>query len=683
MSIARRRGWAVRPSVLTLEDRSVPAVTAAYAVTNDWGSGFQAEVRLANTGPAAVPFTSLSFALPAVVSSLWDAKVTSKSGNQYTVTNAGWNAAVPAGGSVSFGFVASPGRAAAATGFVFNGVALGATSPPPVSPPPASPPPASPPPASPPPATTGSAVAFKSAGDWGSGMTGEITVKNTGATAVTNWSLAFTLPGTIDAMWNAKVVGRAGTRYVVAPEDWAKTIPAGGSVTIGFNSSPGGIAATDFAFTPAGGTSPPPVSPPPPAAANRAPVAAADSTAAVAGQLVTVSVLMNDSDPDGDPLRVTGVGRPMNGTAVVNADNTVSYTPNAGFTGTDSFTYVVSDGRGGTATGTVTVGVSAPAPPAAPSAWPSRVFAPYVDSTLYPLYDFVSAARTTGSKYFTLAFVTADPSNRPAWGGYAEYAVTGTEFDVNMRARINQLRALGGDVAVSFGGAAGRELGEMITDVNALAAAYRSVIQAYNLTHIDFDIEGAAAAHKSSIDRRWEAVAILQREAAAAGRELNVRLTLPVLPTGLTPDGVYVVTSAKARGVRVDNVNVMAMDYGGSAAPNPQGRMGDYAIQAGTSLFNQLTAIYGTTTTEAQRWKMVGLTPMIGMNDVQTEVFDQQEAREVAAWARSKDIGYLGFWSLNRDRQNAAGAINYVDLFSSSVVQTPFEFTGIFAPFSG
>ena len=678
MSIARRN-WPTRLCVVPLEDRSVPAVLAAYTVTNDWGSGFQADVRLSNTGPTAVPFNTLSFTLPAAVSSIWDAKITARSGNQYTVTNPGWNATVPAGGSVSFGFVAAPGKVAAASGFVFNGVALGGTT----SPPPVSPPPVSPPPTSPPPATSGSAVSFRSTSDWGSGMGGELTIRNTGSTAITNWSLAFTLPGSIDSIWNASVAGRVGNRYVIAPADWSKTIPAGGVVTVGFNASPGGIAATDFLFTPTGGgtTSPPPVSPPP--ATNRAPVANADATSAVTGQPVVVSVLLNDSDADGDALRVTAVGRPANGTAAANADGTVTYTPNAGFTGTDSFTYTVSDGKGGSATGTVTVGVSAPPAPAPASSWPAQVFAPYVDSTLYPLYDFVSAARTTGSKYFTLAFITADPASRPAWGGYAEYAVTGTEFDLNMRTKINTLRSLGGDVAVSFGGAAGRELAETITDVNQLAAAYRSVIQAYGLTHIDFDIEGAAAAHKASIDRRWEAVAILQREAAAAGKELNVRLTLPVLPTGLTPDGVYVVTSAKARGVRVDNVNVMAMDYGDSAAPNPGGKMGDYAIQAATSLFNQLTAIYGTTTTEAQRWAMVGVTPMIGMNDVQTEIFDQQEARELVAWADARGVGYLGFWSLNRDRQNAAGRINYVDLFSSSVVQTPFEFTGIFAPFTG
>jgi hypothetical protein len=306
-----------------------------------------------------------------------------------------------------------------------------------------------------------------------------------------------------------------------------------------------------------------------------------------------------------------------------------------------------------------------------------------VDATLWPYYDFVAAARTSGVRYFTLAFVQSDTQGNPTWGGYASLPANGTETEIGLAAKVTALRALGGDVAVSFGGAAGTELAEKLTDVNALANAYRTVINAYNLTHIDFDIEGAAVAHKPSIDRRSQAIALLQREAAAAGKELHVRFTLPVLPSGLTPDGVYVLQSAKQYGVRVDMVNVMTMNYGSSAAPNPQGRLAEYAIEAATSLFGQLTAVFGGTTTEAQRWRMIGLTPMIGMNDLQTEIFDQQEARELAAWAEQRDIGLLSMWSINRDYQHPNGVLNYVDLKSSSLLQSPLEFCGIFNTFTG
>ena len=68
-------------------------------------------------------------------------------------------------------------------------------------------------------------------------------------------------------------------------------------------------------------------------------------------------MLANDSDPDGDPLTVTGVTDPPNGTATINPDNTVTYRPECGFLGTDTFTYTIDDGQGGTDTGVVTVRV--------------------------------------------------------------------------------------------------------------------------------------------------------------------------------------------------------------------------------------------------------------------------------------------------------------------------------------
>jgi len=92
---------------------------------------------------------------------------------------------------------------------------------------------------------------------------------------------------------------------------------------------------------------------------NVAPVAQDDTLVTDAGVAGTVAVLANDSDADGGTLAVTAVTQGANGTVVINADGTVTYTPNAGFAGTDSFTYEVSDGQGGTATGTVTVTVNA------------------------------------------------------------------------------------------------------------------------------------------------------------------------------------------------------------------------------------------------------------------------------------------------------------------------------------
>ncbi len=93
------------------------------------------------------------------------------------------------------------------------------------------------------------------------------------------------------------------------------------------------------------------------AAVNDAPNAAPDSGATREGVAVILSVLANDSDVEGGTLTVTAAGTPANGSAVLLAGNTIRYTPGANFTGTDTFTYTVSDGQGGTSTGQVTVAV--------------------------------------------------------------------------------------------------------------------------------------------------------------------------------------------------------------------------------------------------------------------------------------------------------------------------------------
>ena len=98
------------------------------------------------------------------------------------------------------------------------------------------------------------------------------------------------------------------------------------------------------------------------APANDPPAAIDDTANTDAETPVTVNVLINDSDIDADSLTVDAVTQGVNGSVTNNGDGTVTYTPNPGFaSGTDSFTYSVSDGNGGTDTATVTVGVTDPA----------------------------------------------------------------------------------------------------------------------------------------------------------------------------------------------------------------------------------------------------------------------------------------------------------------------------------
>ncbi|MEZ5644406.1 MAG: Ig-like domain-containing protein [Burkholderiaceae bacterium] len=92
---------------------------------------------------------------------------------------------------------------------------------------------------------------------------------------------------------------------------------------------------------------------------NDAPVAVDDAVSTDEDTPVTVAVLPNDTDVDGDTLTVTSVTQGTNGTVAIDpvSGNPV-YTPNADFVGTDTFTYTISDGNGGTDTATVTVTIN-------------------------------------------------------------------------------------------------------------------------------------------------------------------------------------------------------------------------------------------------------------------------------------------------------------------------------------
>ncbi|WP_370192055.1 chitinase [Streptacidiphilus sp. MAP5-52] len=256
----------------------------------------------------------------------------------------------------------------------------------------------------------------------------------------------------------------------------------------------------------------------------------------------------------------------------------------------------------------------------------------------------------------------------PEWAG-----VTAVN-DPTTSANIAALRAAGGDVRVSFGGENGTEIAANCSSPSTLAAAYQSVINQYQLTHIDFDIEGGAIADTATIDRRNQALAILERN----NPSLKISYTLPVLPTGLTQDGVNLLTDAKTDGVTLDAVNVMAMDYGSSFSSD----MGQDAVDAATATQAQIKSVW-TNLTDAQAWSMVAVTPMIGLNDDTSETFSLADATTLVNFAKTEHLAWLSFWSATRDSQCSGGAITYTDPTCSSVLQTAGQYGQTMAAYTG
>lgn len=331
--------------------------------------------------------------------------------------------------------------------------------------------------------------------------------------------------------------------------------------------------------------------------------------------------------------------------------------------------------------GYVTWRDAAAGPPILESSWS----VPYVDVTLTPAYEFQDP-RTNPARDIALAFVVADPAEEciPSWGG--AYTMAEASRDLELDRRIAQLRASGGDVMVSFGGQANDELAVACRDQDRLSDAYRSVVERYDVAAIDLDIEGAALADTASIERRSRAIAAVQRSRTVDDEALAVWLTLPVAATGLTPDGIAVVSAALDAGVELTGVNVMTMDFNDPVAT--AGGMLPATISALEATAGQIGEVYaahGQALDEGERWGKLGATPMIGQNDVDDEVFTIEDATGLATYAVEHGLGRVSTWSINRDQPCAASFAD-VAVHSntcSGVEQEPLEFAKVFTSLPG
>lgn len=302
-----------------------------------------------------------------------------------------------------------------------------------------------------------------------------------------------------------------------------------------------------------------------------------------------------------------------------------------------------------------------PAPPPAQRMVPSRIFAPYLASWL-PEHDIAQISQASGIRYFSLGFVISNPNAcAPTWSGKKPVAQ-----ESEMSAEVAMLRNHGGDVIVSFGGANGKELAQTCLDAASLQSAYQSVIDKYNVRRLDFDIEAAAIRDPASIDRRNLVLAALE----SANPGLAISFTLAASPDGILPEGLDLLKNAVQHNLKVATVNILAMDYGPDADPND---MGQNAISAATHALQQLKSV----NLEAN----LGITVMIGRNDVSPEVFAQNDAQALLSFAQANsDVHLLSNWSVGRDR-SCPGETKIVSGTCSGITQQPYEFAHIFEKF--
>ena len=496
--------------------------------------------------------------------------------------------------------------------------------------------------------------------DWGSGFGGGYTITNGMSVPLTSWKVVFTLPATekITSLWDGQLT-TTGTTYTVTNLSWNAPLAPGASATFGFNATSTGTHQDPSGCTLNGN--------PCNGSADVIPPTTPTNLAVLSTTANSVSLTWTAST---DNLGVASYNIYQGATKVATSPGTAGSVTGLAASTTYTFSVQAVDGFGNVSAKSATVSATTKA--GGGGSHLPGIAAPFVDIGAFPTPNLAQIAANTGLRAFSLGFIVAGAGCQATW--FNAYTMS-QGFE---QADIASLRAIQGDVKPSFGGASGTELAQACTDVTALTAQYQSAIDAYSLTQIDFDIEGAAVADPASVDRRSQAMANLQATARARGKTLAITLTLPVLPSGLTTQGVSVVRSAISHGVTLGTVNVMAMDYGDGAAPNPSGRMGTYAINSAQSLHNQLVPLLPGKT-DAQIWNLIGVTPMLGQNDLASEVFTQADMQQLLTFAGQQHLGELAFWDVTRDGNACTGALSRC----TNIAQTPFEFSKMIAPYAG
>jgi hypothetical protein len=292
--------------------------------------------------------------------------------------------------------------------------------------------------------------------------------------------------------------------------------------------------------------------------------------------------------------------------------------------------------------------------------FPARVAAPYVDATLG--FSIVDAANATGQKYYVLGFIVDGGGCTPRWG---------SSFPLSQNLyvdQINAIRAGGGDVIVALGGFNGTELAQACPTVASLQGAYQQLVDFYKVSWLDFDIEngGSGALTDSAANsRRNQALAGLQ----LANPGLRISYTLPAAAEGLVAASTSLLSDAKNKGVDVDVVNALAMDYGGARS-----NMGTIA--------NNVAASVKSTIASVGLSSKVGVTVMIGQNDVAGEIFTLADGDVFLASSQGNaSVSFISFWSASRDNGGCAGNAS-AQSTCSGIAQSAYDFTKKFKGFS-
>ena len=185
-----------------------------FTLTSYWDTGYNANVKLENTGDSTIQNWYLGFDYNDSITNIWNAEIFSNENAEYVIKNAGWNQDIAAGKSVEFGI--SGGQAF--RGFPVNYKLLGTNTEV---------------------AENDYTILYNLDSDWGTGFTGSISIKNNTDTTLEDWVLEFDFDRKITEIWDGVIEEYEGDHYVVRNAEYNSNIAPGGSISIGINGCEG------------------------------------------------------------------------------------------------------------------------------------------------------------------------------------------------------------------------------------------------------------------------------------------------------------------------------------------------------------------------------------------------------------------------------------------------------------
>ncbi len=187
-----------------------------FTLTSNWDSGYNAKVKLENTGYSTIQNWYLGFDYNNSITNIWNAEISSNEGSEYVIKNVGWNQDIVAGNSIEFGLSGDH----AFKGFPENYELIGTSKEV---------------------AENDYTIQYKLDSDWGTGFTGSISITNNTDTALEDWVLEFDFDREITEIWDGVIENHEGNHYIVRNAEYNSAIAPDEKVSIGIKGCGGAL----------------------------------------------------------------------------------------------------------------------------------------------------------------------------------------------------------------------------------------------------------------------------------------------------------------------------------------------------------------------------------------------------------------------------------------------------------